>query len=192
MRLLKDILYKVSLVATSGNMEIEIKRIEFDSRLVIQGDLFVAIRGTRSDGHDFIEGAIEKGAVAIVCEEFPQQMPNDVTFIKVVNSATALGLLAANYYDNPSDKLKLVAVTGTNGKTTTVTILHQLFTNLGYNTGMISTVENKIKNDTIPSTHTTPDALQLNRLFNDMISHGCTHCFMEASSHAIEQQRISG
>ena len=192
MRLLKDILYKVSLVATSGNMEIEIKRIEFDSRLVIQGDLFVAIRGTRSDGHDFIEGAIEKGAVAIVCEEFPQQMPNDVTFIKVVNSATALGLLAANYYDNPSDKLKLVAVTGTNGKTTTVTILHQLFTNLGYNTGMISTVENKIKNDTIPSTHTTPDALQLNRLFNDMISHGCTHCFMEASSHAIEQKRISG
>ena len=192
MGLLKDILYKVSLVATAGDMKIDIRKIEFDSRLVKPGDLFVAIKGTRSDGHDFIPVAIEKGAAAVVCEEFPPQMPENVTFIKVLSSPDALGLMASNYYDNPSEKLKLVAVTGTNGKTTAVIILHQLFTNLGYNAGMISTVENKIKNDTLQATHTTPDALQLNYLFSNMVDQGCTHCFMEASSHAIEQKRISG
>jgi UDP-N-acetylmuramoyl-L-alanyl-D-glutamate--2,6-diaminopimelate ligase len=192
MSLLKDILYKVSLVATAGDMKIDINKIEFDSRQVLPGDLFVAIKGTQSDGHNFIHSAIEKGATAIVCEEFPEHMPAYTTFIKVLNSAQSLGLMASNYYDNPSAKLKLVAVTGTNGKTTTVTILHRLFTNLGYNTGLISTVENKIKQETIRATHSTPDALQLNQLFNDMVSRGCTHCFIEASSHAIEQNRISG
>ena len=134
MNLLKDILYKVSLVATAGDMKIDINKIEFDSRLVMPGDLFVAIKGIQSDGHDFIHSAIEKGAIAIVCEELPEHIPVYVTFIKVLNSAESLGLMASNYYNNPSGKLKLVAVTGTNGKTTTVTILHHLFTNLGYNT----------------------------------------------------------
>jgi UDP-N-acetylmuramoyl-L-alanyl-D-glutamate--2,6-diaminopimelate ligase len=130
--------------------------------------------------------------MAIVCEELPDHMPAFVTFIKVVNSAEALGLMASNYYDNPSEKLKLIAVTGTNGKTTTVTILHQLFTSLGYHAGMISTLENRIRQNTIQATHTTPDALQLNRLLQEMVKKGCDYCFMEASSHAIEQKRISG
>jgi UDP-N-acetylmuramoyl-L-alanyl-D-glutamate--2,6-diaminopimelate ligase len=192
MSLLKDILYKVSLVATAGDMEIDINRIEFDSRNVMPGDMFVAIRGIRTDGHNFISSAIEKGAIAIVCEEFPEHLPAIATFIKVVNSAKALGLIASNYYGNPSEKITMVAVTGTNGKTTAVTILHQLFTSLGYNSGMISTVENIVKKDIIQATHTTPDALKLNQLIKDMVDQGCTHCFMEASSHAIEQKRTSG
>ena len=192
MSLLKDILYKVSLIATAGDMKIDINKIEFDSRLIKPGDLFVAIKGTQSDGHDYIHSAIEKGAIAIVCDKMPDHMPANVTFVNVRNSAEALGMIASNFYGNPSGKLKLVAVTGTNGKTTTVTILHQLFSNLGYNSGLISTVENKIKDRVIKATHTTPDALQLNRLIMEMVKSGCTHCFIEASSHAIEQKRISG
>ncbi len=192
MSLLKDILYKVSLVATAGDMKIDINKIEFDSRLVSSGDLFVAIKGTQSDGHDYINSAIEKGAIAIVCDKMPEHRPANVTFVNVSNSAEALGMIASNFYGNPSEQLKLVAVTGTNGKTTTVTILHQLFSNLGYNTGLISTVENKIKGQVINATHTTPDALQLNKLIREMVKSGCTHCFIEASSHAIEQKRISG
>jgi UDP-N-acetylmuramoyl-L-alanyl-D-glutamate--2,6-diaminopimelate ligase len=192
MSLLKDILYKVSLVATAGDMEIDINKIEFDSRKVEPGDLFVAIKGTLSDGHEFIHNAIEKGAIAVVCEKLPEHIPAYVTFVKVTNSAESLGFMSANYYNNPSEELKLIAVTGTNGKTTVVTLLHQLFSLLGYNTGMISTVENKIRDRSIRATHTTPDALQLNRLIRDMVKQGCTHCFIEASSHAIEQKRISG
>jgi len=192
MSLLKDILYKVSLIATAGDMKIDINKIEFDSRLIRPGDLFVAIKGTQTDGHEYIYSAIEKGAIAIICDEMPDHRPANVTFVKVRNSAEALGTIASNFYDNPSEKLKLVAVTGTNGKTTTVTILHQLFSNLGYNTGLISTVENRIKGEVIKATHTTPDALQLNRLIHEMVNSGCTHCFIEASSHAIEQKRISG
>jgi UDP-N-acetylmuramoyl-L-alanyl-D-glutamate--2,6-diaminopimelate ligase len=192
MSLLKDILYKVSLVATAGDMKVDINKIEFDSRKVGPGDLFVAIKGTQSDGHSFIHNAIEKGAIVVVCEQFPDHMPAYVTFIQVSDSAIALGLMASNYHQNPSRRLKLVAVTGTNGKTTTVTLLYELFSLLGYNSGMISTVENKIKNTTIRATHTTPDALQLNQMIDDMIKQGCTHCFIEASSHAIDQKRISG
>lgn len=192
MGLLKDILYKVSLVATAGDMKIDVIKIEFDSRLIQPGDLFAAIRGTRVDGHNYIRTAIENGAVAVVCEEFPSEMPSSVTFVKVRDSAAALGMMSSNFFGNPSKKLKLVAVTGTNGKTTTVTILHQLMTDLGYNVGMISTVENRIRDKVLPSTHTTPDALQLNRLIRDMADAGCTHCFMEASSHAIQQNRITG
>jgi len=192
MSLLKDILYKVSLVAAAGDMKIDINKIEFDSRLVKPGDLFVAIKGTQSDGHDYILSAIEKGAIAIVCDRMPEHRPANVTFVNVRNSAEALGMIASNFYGNPSEQLKLVAVTGTNGKTTTVTILHQLFSNLGYNTGLISTVENKIKGQVINATHTTPDALQLNQLIREMVKSGCTHCFIEASSHAIEQKRIAG
>lgn len=192
MSLLKDILYKVSLIATAGDMNLQIGGIHFDSRLIESGDLFVAVKGTQTDGHNFIQKAIEKGAIGVLCEDLPDSFPEDITFIQVANSADALGRMASNYYENPSKKLKLVAVTGTNGKTTTVSLLHQLFRRLGYNAGLISTVENKINDKKIASTHTTPDALQINRLLSQMVGKGCTHCFIEASSHAINQKRIAG
>jgi UDP-N-acetylmuramoyl-L-alanyl-D-glutamate--2,6-diaminopimelate ligase len=192
MALLKDILYKVTLLAVSGDTNIEISSITFDSRAVQPGRLFVATKGTQSDGHQFIEKAIEKGAVAIVCEICPVNKNEKITYIETNDSTYALGIIASNFYGNPSAKLKLVGVTGTNGKTTTVTLLHELFIKLGYNAGMLSTVENKIKEEIIPSTHTTPDAVKLNELLAKMVSAGCTHCFMEASSHAIIQNRIAG
>ena len=192
MSLLKDIVYKVSLIATAGDMNIQVRGIHFDSRLVEPGDLFVAVKGTQTDGHNYIQKAIEQGAISVVCEDLPDSIPENITFIQVDNSADALGRMVSNYYNNPSKKLKMVAVTGTNGKTTTVSLLHQLFRKLGYNAGLMSTVENKINDKIIASTHTTPDALQLNRLLSQMVEEGCTHCFMEASSHAISQKRISG
>ncbi len=192
MKVLKDILYKVSLTSTIGNMEVEVGDIVFDSRKVIQGTVFVAISGTQVDGHTFIETALEKGAVAIVCETMPEKLHGNITYVQVVNSSRALGIMASNYFENPSEKLKLVAVTGTNGKTTTVTLLYQLFMEMGYQTGLLSTVENKINGLTIPSTHTTPDALSIQKLLRQMVDSGCTHCFMEASSHAIVQERTAG
>ncbi len=188
---LKDILYKVKLMATSGHMNVAIGKVCFDSRKVEKGDLFVAVKGTRVDGHQFIDDVIQKGCSAVVSEQVPRNMEN-VTFCQVADSAAALGIIASNYYGNPSHKLKLVGVTGTNGKTTTVFLLYQLFRNLGYNVGMLSTVHNKINDDIISSTHTTADALQLNALMKEMAEAGCTHCFMEASSHAIHQKRVSG
>jgi UDP-N-acetylmuramoyl-L-alanyl-D-glutamate--2,6-diaminopimelate ligase len=192
MALLKDILYKVTLRAVSGDTAVEISSVTFDSRAVKPGSLLVATKGTQSDGHQFIEKAIESGAVAIVCEVSPAKKNDKVTYVETNDSSYALGVIASNFYGNPSVKLKLVGVTGTNGKTTTVTLLHELFTRLGYNTGMLSTVENKIKEEVIPSTHTTPDAVKLNELLAKMVAVGCTHCFMEVSSHAIIQHRIAG
>lgn len=192
MIILKDILYKISLLATSGDMEVSISEIVFDSRKVTEGSLFVATRGTHVDGHDFIDMAIEKGAQAVVCEELPQVLKSDITYIQVADAAKALGILGANFYGNPSAKLKLVAVTGTNGKTTIATLLYQLFGAMGYTSGLLSTVQNEIAGKVIPATHTTPDAIQLNALLAQMVKAGCTHCFMEASSHAIVQQRIAG
>lgn len=192
MAILKDILYKVSLTSTRGKMDIAIDSIQFDSRLVGKGDLFVAVKGTQSDGHKFIGSAITNGAVAVICEEFPEKILSAITYIRVKNSAEALGRIASNFYNNPSEKLTLVAVTGTNGKTTTVTLLFQLFRRLGYNSGMLSTVQNQINENILTASHTTPDAVQLNKLLVEMVKSGCTHCFMEASSHAIEQRRIVG
>lgn len=192
MSLLKDILYKVSLVSVSGNTSLEISSIQFDSRGVKAGSVFVATRGTQSDGHQYIDTAIEKGAVAIVCEDLPSSLKEGVVYVKVANSSQALGIMASNFYGNPSSKLKLVGVTGTNGKTTTVTLLHSLFRKLGYNTGLLSTVENKINEEIIPSTHTTPDAVTLNEFLKKMLDRGCTHCFMEVSSHSVVQHRIAG
>ncbi len=191
MILLTDILYKVSLQATSGEMNISIGHVQFDSRKVKKGDLFVAVKGTQVDGHKYIQKAIANGASAIVCEEEFALAPN-ITIVKTENSARALGIIASNYYGNPSSKLKLVGVTGTNGKTTTVFLLFSLFRELGYNVGLLSTIHNKINDNILPSTHTTGDALQINRLLKKMADSGCTHCFMEASSHAIDQERISG
>jgi len=192
MRELKDILYKVNITSASGDMGISIKGVAFDSRSVKKGFLFVAVAGTRSDGHLFIKSAIQNGAVAVVSEKLPDALAQDVTYVTVKHSAKALGVIAANFYKNPSAKLKLVGVTGTNGKTTVVTLLHKLFTSLGYSTGLLSTVENKIKEDVSVATHTTPDPIQINELLVKMLAAGCTHCFMEVSSHAVDQGRVEG
>jgi UDP-N-acetylmuramoyl-L-alanyl-D-glutamate--2,6-diaminopimelate ligase len=189
---LKDILYKVPLTSSYGNMNDEISGISFDSRKVKAGFVFVAVKGTLSDGHQFIQKAIELGATVIVCEKMPETANEKITYVTVKDSAQALGIMASNFYGNPSEKLKLVGVTGTNGKTTTVTLLYQLFTKLGHPSGMISTVENRINDLVIPSTHTTPDPVQLNELLKQMVDAGCSHSFMEVSSHAVDQERIAG
>lgn len=191
-KVLKDILYKVSLIATTGDMEVKVKDIVFDSRKVSSGSAFVAIAGTQVDGHAYISAALEKGAKVIVCENLPENLSEGITWVQVQNSAKALGIMASNFYDNPSHQIKVVAITGTNGKTTTATLLHQLFISMGYSTGLLSTVENKINEDVIPATHTTPDAVSVQALLRKMANAGCTHCFMEASSHAIVQERIAG
>lgn len=192
MKLLKDILYKAGLIEVVGSTNLAITSINSDSRKASKDSLFVAVRGTVSDGHQYINQTIEKGAAAIICEEFPETKNENITYVKVKDSSFALGVIASNFYDNPSEKIKLVGITGTNGKTTTTTLLFQLFRTLGYNVGLLSTVKNQINNEIIPATHTTPDAVQLNLLLSQMVEKGCTYCFMEVSSHAIVQNRIAG
>jgi UDP-N-acetylmuramoyl-L-alanyl-D-glutamate--2,6-diaminopimelate ligase len=192
MKLLSDILYKVKLEEVVGSTHMAISSVAFDSRKVKKDSLFVAVRGSASDGHAFIGKAIENGAVAVVCEEEPENKLQSVTYVKVNDSSRALGIIACNYYDNPSESLKLVGVTGTNGKTTTVSLLFNLFRSLGHSAGLLSTVHNKINNTVIPATHTTPDPLSLNELLNAMVEQGCEYAFMEVSSHAVAQSRIAG
>ena len=192
MKLLSDILYKTRLEEIIGSTNVAISSVTFDSRKVKKDSLFIATRGTASDGHHYIEVAIENGAVAVVCEDLPETIKENITYVKVLDSSASLGYIACNFYDNPSEKLKLVGITGTNGKTTTVTLLFNLFRGLGYNVGLLSTVENKINTTVIPSTHTTPDALALNELLAEMVEAGCQYAFMEVSSHAIVQHRITG
>jgi UDP-N-acetylmuramoyl-L-alanyl-D-glutamate--2,6-diaminopimelate ligase len=192
MRLLKDILYKTGIEEVIGSTDVRIKNICFDSRKAKQGSLFVAITGTKVDGHQFIDEVIEKGAVAIICEKIPEKKREGITYVLVNNSAFALSIIAGNFYDNPSEKIRLVGVTGTNGKTTIVTLLFHLFRELGYGVGLLSTVKNQINELVIPSTHTTPDALQLNELLSAMVDAGCRYCFMEVSSHAVSQKRNAG
>ncbi len=189
---LKDILYGVSLTQIVGSTDVETNAIAFDSRKVSPQSLFVAIKGTLSDGHLYIVNVIEKGANVIVCEDLPLTFNENVTYVMVQNSAKALGIIAANFYHHPSEKIKLIGITGTNGKTTIATLLYQLFRNLGYKVGLISTVENQINDVIIPATHTTPDPIALNILLNEMIAKGCDYCFMEVSSHAVAQFRIEG
>ncbi len=192
LKLLSDILYKTRLEEIIGSTNVAISSVTFDSRKVKKDSLFIATRGTASDGHHYIELAIENGAVAVVCEDLPETLNENITYVKVLDSSASLGYIACNFYDNPSEKLKLVGITGTNGKTTTVTLLFNLFRGLGYNVGLLSTVENKINTTVIPSTHTTPDALALNELLAKMVEAGCQFAFMEVSSHAIVQHRITG
>lgn len=192
MKLLSDILYKTGLVETQGTTNVAITAMTFDSRKVEKDGLFVAVRGTQSDGHDFIDKAISLGAVAIVCEEFPKEIIDRISYAKVVDSSLALGIIASNFYDNPSSSLKLIGVTGTNGKTTTVTLLFQLFRAMGLKAGMLTTVRNMINSEEIPSTHTTPDAVELNKLLRRMVDAGCKYAFMEVSSHSVVQKRIAG
>ena len=192
MKRLQQILRNIKTAQVIGNLEKSVSSIEFDSRKAIAGSVFFAVKGTQVDGHRFIHSAIANGSSIIVCENLPEDLKSEVTYIRVENSSAALGQAASNFYDNPSKQLKLVGVTGTNGKTTTVTLLYDLFTDLGYKVGLLSTVENIIAGTVIPSTHTTPDAVQLNALIAEMADAGCEFAFMEVSSHAIHQHRITG
>ena len=192
MILLKDILYKVGIESVHGSTDIDVNKIEFDSRKIQQNDVFVAIRGTLSNGHDFIQKAIELGAIAIICDELPKQLIASVTYVKVVNTNSALAFLAANYYKNPSANLKLVGITGTNGKTTIASLLYQLFKKAGFKVGLISTVKIMVDDVEYKATHTTPDSLTINHYLNEMVSMGCNYCFMEVSSHGVHQKRTEG
>lgn len=175
-----------------GKTDFSVNAIIFDSRKVTENSVFVATKGTTVDGHDFIAKAIELGAKVILLEQMPESLVEGITYLQVENSSVAMGLMAANFYGNPSEKMKVVGVTGTNGKTTNVTLLHHLFRKLGYDVGMLSTVQNQINETVLPSTHTTPDAVSCQELMSKMLAVGCQFCFMEVSSHAIEQARIAG
>mgnify|MGYP002631621762 CR=1 FL=1 len=192
MKRLQNILYRAGTTEIVGTTNMDITSVEFDSRKVVIGTLFIAIEGTQVDGHNFIDKAIDQGAVAIVCNILPIELKSNTTYILVKNSSEALGYIASNFYDNPSEKINVVGVTGTNGKTTIVTLLFNLFSQMGYSTGMLSTIQNKVNNQIIDSTHTTPDALKINELLNHMVEEGCEYVFMEVSSHAVVQNRITG
>lgn len=189
---LKQLIRNLECLHTTGSTALPIAEIQFDSRAVRKDTLFVAIKGTQTDGHLYIDKAIELGATAIICEELPKKRYDSITFVQVANSALSLALVAAEFYDHPSAKLKLVGITGTNGKTTVVTLLHKLFTELGYHAGLLSTIQNLVGEIVIPSTHTTPNPLVLNQLLSQMVEEGCDYCFMEVSSHAVVQHRIDG
>jgi UDP-N-acetylmuramoyl-L-alanyl-D-glutamate--2,6-diaminopimelate ligase len=190
--LLSDVLYRVKIKEVRGSTATLINDIRIDSREVQNGDLFIAINGLAADGHQFIDQAIEHGASVVAGERFPEEKKPGIVYVQMENSAAAAGLIACNFYGHPSEKLKLTGVTGTNGKTTIATLLYKLFTSLGYTCGLISTVENKIGRDIVPATHTTPDAIRLNALLKTMLEKGCTHVFMETSSHALHQHRVEG
>jgi UDP-N-acetylmuramoyl-L-alanyl-D-glutamate--2,6-diaminopimelate ligase len=189
---IEEILKKIEIVSVKGDISVSISGIEFDSRNVTAGSLFVAVKGNKSDGHEFIDSAIRSGAVAIICETVPVSADKKTCWIKVTDSARALGQAASNFYGNPSSSLKLVGVTGTNGKTTIATLLYNMFIRLGYKCGLFSTVCNYINAKELPATHTTPDPVQLNHILAEMVKEGCDYAFMEVSSHSVDQKRISG
>jgi UDP-N-acetylmuramoyl-L-alanyl-D-glutamate--2,6-diaminopimelate ligase len=190
--ILQDILYKVAITSVKGNTNIEVKDLQIDSRKTGAGCCFIAVKGSSTDGHTFIDTAVINGAAVIVCEVLPAILKDGVTYVQVADSALAAGYISHNFYGEPSTKIKLVGVTGTNGKTTIATLLFKLFTALNYKCGLISTVQNQIADTIIPATHTTPDAISLNALLKQMVDEGCDYVFMEVSSHAIHQQRIAG
>jgi len=192
MKLLKDLIYKAGIEEVMGSTNVAIEKICFDSRNVEEFSLFVAIRGTAHDGHEHIEKAIEAGASAIICEEMPDHFFQKVTYVKVSDSRQALAQVVCNFFDNPSKDISLVGVTGTNGKTTVTSLCYQMFKSLGYKVGLISTVRNLIHNHEVDATHTTPDPVMINSLLREMVDYGCSHCFMEVSSHALDQKRTFG
>lgn len=192
MKQLKDILYKVSVDAIYGDTSVPVFQVVFDSREVAKGDLFIAQRGVTVDGHKFIDKAIELGVSSIICEDLPENIKEGITYVQVADASHALAIVAANFYDNPSSKLNLVGVTGTNGKTTIASLLYQLFFKAGYKTGLLSTVKVIVDQAEFPATHTTPDSVSINRYLNEMVEAGCDYCFMEVSSHGIHQKRSEG
>ncbi|MFH6767934.1 UDP-N-acetylmuramoyl-L-alanyl-D-glutamate--2,6-diaminopimelate ligase [Gaetbulibacter aquiaggeris] len=192
MMALKDILYRVTINAVVGSTLVDINTIQFDSRSINDSDLFVAIKGTLVDGHDFIDKAIKKGARAIICEKLPDNFHNGITYVEVQNASRALAFMASNYYEMPSENLKLVGVTGTNGKTTVATLLYQLFKKAGFKVGLLSTVKIMVDNKEYKATHTTPDSLTINKYLKEMSNDGVEFCFMEVSSHGIHQNRTEG
>lgn len=192
MKALSELLKAVKPLTVEGSCDVEIAGVEIDSRKVKQGDLFVAMKGTQVDGHRFIGKAIGQGAVAVLCEDMPQEKAEGVTYIQVASTEEAVGPVATHFFGDPSRQLKLVGVTGTNGKTTIATLLYNLFRKLGHKVGLLSTVCNYIDGEAVPADHTTPDPIALNELLARMVSAGCTYCFMECSSHAIHQHRIGG
>jgi UDP-N-acetylmuramoyl-L-alanyl-D-glutamate--2,6-diaminopimelate ligase len=189
---LKDILWKVAIEDVHGSTDVAIEKMEFDSRKVSENDVFIAIRGSISDGHEFIETAINKGAITIICDVFPEIIVTGVTYIKVNDTNNAMAFMAANYFNNPSQKLKLIGITGTNGKTTIASLLFQLFQKAGYKTGLLSTVKIVVDTNEYKATHTTPDSISINYYLNEMVNAGVDYCFMEVSSHGIHQKRTEG
>ncbi|MGO4770676.1 UDP-N-acetylmuramoyl-L-alanyl-D-glutamate--2,6-diaminopimelate ligase [Flavobacterium sp. W22_SRS_FK3] len=189
MKILKDILYKVAIESVTGSTEIAIHKIDFDSRKIEENDVFIAIRGSLSDGHDYIGKAIQLGATVVICDTLPENIEKGITYIQVKDTNTALAFMAANYFGNPSEKLKLVGVTGTNGKTTIASLLFQLFQKAGFKVGLLSTVKIMVDETEYKATHTTPDSITINHYLKEMIEDGVTHCFMEVSSHGIHQKR---
>jgi len=189
---ISDLIKNIGVISITGEQNPVIERIEFDSRKVTSGSLFVAVKGTKSDGHDFIERAVESGASAVICEVLPEKYDRKICWIKTDDSAKALGIVASEFFGNPSLSLKLTGVTGTNGKTTIATLLYRMFTRLGFKCGLFSTVCNYIVITEYPATHTTPDPIELNRSLAAMVEEGCDYAFMEVSSHAIDQKRIAG
>lgn len=193
MKKLVDLLVGIEIVTSHYlSKDREVSAIIFDSRKVVPNSIFVATKGTQVDGHQFVTTAIEKGATTIICETLPQNIQGEITYIQVANSQRALGLLASSFYNNPSEKLKVVGVTGTNGKTSTTTMLFDLFTLLGYKVGLLSTIQIRVGDEIIPATHTTPDAVSIQKSMQYMVDKGCEYCFMEVSSHAVDQDRIAG
>jgi len=192
MALLQDILFKVNIRSVQGPTAVDVTDLQLDSRKVGEGSAFIAIRGAAADGHQFIETAVNKGARAVICETLPDVRKEGVTYVQVENTGAAAGYMAHNFYGQPSEKMRLVGVTGTNGKTTIATLLYKLFTELGYQCGLLSTVQNHIGQRIVPATHTTPDAISLNAMLKQMVDEGCTHVFMETSSHSVHQNRIAG
>ena len=189
---LQEILYGVSIVNLVGHTNRDISALSFDSRQVLANSIFFAIKGSLSDGHIYIDQTIKAGATVVICEVMPEKLQEDITYIEVADSHIALGKMAANFYGNPSSKIKLIGITGTNGKTTIATLLFKLYRELGYQVGLISTVQNQIDDEIIPATHTTPNPIALNELLNQMVNARCVYCFMEVSSHAVSQHRIEG
>jgi UDP-N-acetylmuramoyl-L-alanyl-D-glutamate--2,6-diaminopimelate ligase len=192
MKTIQQLIQTIPNAQVIGNANTTVLHLTYDSRMVGEGSLFFAVKGTQVDGHKYIADVVEKGSAAIVCEVLPEELNNTVTYIKVNNTNEAMGLMAAEFYDHPSKKLKLTAITGTNGKTTVATLLFRLFRSFGHNVGLLSTVQNQINETVIPSTHTTPDSIRINELLEHMVEEGCEYAFMEASSHAIHQNRIKG
>jgi len=190
--ILKEIMYKVAIEAVKGSTDIAVNKMDFDSRNVGANDVFVAIRGTISDGHDYIEKAIWQGVIAVVCDTFPETITKGITYIQVKDTNKALAYMAANYFGNPSQNLKLVGITGTNGKTTIASLLYQLFKKAGYKVGLLSTVKILVDNKEYKATHTTPDSITINHYLKEMVDNGVEYCFMEVSSHGIHQKRTEG